>query len=87
MVNLAAQELGYPQAEGWERYMLLVLSQLGIFAVPTFLFTSGSFISYVARCSPQKAALEERSDCFEAYPVALSVLVHPVFHSDLRPKE
>lgn len=54
MGNLGIQELGYPQAEGWGRYMLLVLSQLGIFAVPTFLFTSGSFISYAARRTPPK---------------------------------
>jgi peptidoglycan/LPS O-acetylase OafA/YrhL len=38
--------LGYPAVEGWGRYVLEVLQQLGVFAVPTFLFISGCFATY-----------------------------------------
>jgi peptidoglycan/LPS O-acetylase OafA/YrhL len=51
---LGAQDLGYPLVEGLGYYLLLVLSELGILAVPVFLFTSGSFISYAARRNPPK---------------------------------
>ncbi len=47
--TLAIQELGYAQPTGWEQYLLLGLLQLGIFAVPTFLFISGSFFVYAAQ--------------------------------------
>jgi len=51
---LGAQALGYPQAEGWRYYMLMVFSEFGVFAVPIFLYTSGSFISYAARRTPPR---------------------------------
>jgi peptidoglycan/LPS O-acetylase OafA/YrhL len=35
--------------EGWIYYVQLSLQQLGIFAVPTFLFISGCFFSYAAQ--------------------------------------
>jgi len=51
-MGLDTQRLGYPPpAQGWLYYILLVLKQLGIFAVPTFLFVSGCFFSYAARGS------------------------------------
>jgi len=52
MGTLGIQELGFPPSEGWERLVLAVLSGLGVFAVPTFLFTSGSFVSYAAQRTP-----------------------------------
>jgi peptidoglycan/LPS O-acetylase OafA/YrhL len=52
MAGVGSQELGYPQAEGWRCLLLVIGSGLGIFAVPIFLFTSGSFISYAARRNP-----------------------------------
>jgi hypothetical protein len=45
------QELGYPPADGWIYSVLAILQQLGVFAVPTFLFISGAFFSYAARGS------------------------------------
>jgi hypothetical protein len=51
-MGLDTQRLGYPPpAEGWPYYILLVLGQLGIFVVPTFLFVSGWFFSYAAKGS------------------------------------
>ncbi len=42
--------LGYPPpAQGWEYYVFMTLWQLGILAVPTFLFISGCFFSYAAQ--------------------------------------
>jgi peptidoglycan/LPS O-acetylase OafA/YrhL len=38
--------LGYPATEGWKLFVLEALQQLGIFAVPTFLFISGCFAAY-----------------------------------------
>jgi hypothetical protein len=51
-MGLDTQRLGYPPlAEGWLYYLLLVLKELGIFVVPTFLFVSGCFFSYAAQGS------------------------------------
>ena len=52
MGTLGIQEMGLPQAKGLERLLLVLLSGLGTFAVPTFLFTSGSFASYAAQRTP-----------------------------------
>ena len=52
MGTLAPRGLGYPPVEGWGRYVLLVFHQLGVFAVPTFLFISGCFAAYAARGTP-----------------------------------
>jgi len=52
MGTLGIQKLGLPQAEGLEHLVLVMLSGLGTFAVPTFLFTSGSFVAYAARRTP-----------------------------------
>ena len=54
MGSLGIQELGLPQAEGRGRVLLVVLHGLGTFAVPTFLFTSGCFVSYAARRTPPR---------------------------------
>lgn len=48
------QSLGYAPVEGWGRYVLLTLHQLGVFAVPTFLFISGCFVAYAARGTPAR---------------------------------
>jgi fucose 4-O-acetylase-like acetyltransferase len=54
MGTLGIQEMGLPQAQGLERLLLVLLSALGTFAVPTFLFTSGSFVSYAAQRTPPR---------------------------------
>lgn len=83
MGNLGTQELGYPLATGWGLYVLLALHHLGIFAVPTFLFTSGSFISYAARRSPPKlpwksvwAALKRILCPYLFWSVAFFILIY-----------
>ena len=43
-----------PPIEGWERYIMLVLSQIGLFAVPIFLFISGCFATYMAQSNPAR---------------------------------
>jgi peptidoglycan/LPS O-acetylase OafA/YrhL len=54
--NWYAQELGYAKASGLEYYILLVLEQLGVFAVPIFLFVSGSFFVYAAKGKELRSA-------------------------------
>lgn len=49
-----AQELGMCELQGLERFLLVLLSGLGTFAVPTFLFASGSFVSYAAQRTPPR---------------------------------
>lgn len=53
-VSRGIAELGLPQATGWEGLSLALLRGLGAFAVPTFLFTSGSFVSYAAQRTPPR---------------------------------
>jgi hypothetical protein len=49
-MGLDTQRLGYPPpAEGGVYTVLLILHQLGVFAVPTFLFISGCFFAYAAQ--------------------------------------
>lgn len=49
-LGLDTQRLGDPPvASGWITYVLWTLWQLGILAVPTFLFISGCFFSYAAQ--------------------------------------
>ena len=43
---------GYPPLSGWQHYLLTFLQGLGVFAVPTFLFISGSFVAYAAQGDP-----------------------------------
>jgi peptidoglycan/LPS O-acetylase OafA/YrhL len=64
-----SQELGYAKATGLEYYILLVLEQLGVFAVPIFLFVSGSFFVYAVK------GKELRS----AYKIVRTNLGHVVF--------
>jgi peptidoglycan/LPS O-acetylase OafA/YrhL len=64
-----SQEVGYAKATGLEYYILLVLEQLGVFAVPIFLFVSGSFFVYAAK------GKELRS----AYKIVRTNLGHIVF--------
>ncbi|OGO25495.1 MAG: hypothetical protein A2W33_05670, partial [Chloroflexi bacterium RBG_16_52_11] len=45
-------EAGYPPLMGWQVYFLSFLQGLGILAVPTFLFISGSFVAYAAQGDP-----------------------------------
>ncbi len=45
---------GFPPVEGWLRQILDLIRDLGVLAVPTFLFISGSFFSYAARGVPRK---------------------------------
>jgi hypothetical protein len=45
---------GFPQISGWEQTLLSILQALGIFAVPVFLFISGSFVSYAAQGNPPR---------------------------------
>jgi peptidoglycan/LPS O-acetylase OafA/YrhL len=46
------QRLGYPDAVGWEQLLLNILHRLGFFAVPTFFFVSGAYLTYMARGNP-----------------------------------
>ena len=45
---------GYPQIENLGYYILWILQALGSFAVPIFLFISGSFVAYAARGEPPR---------------------------------
>ena len=45
---------GYPSIEGWGRTILSILQSFGWFAVPIFLFISGSFVSYAAQGDPPR---------------------------------
>jgi hypothetical protein len=47
-------EWGYPSAIGWGRTLLSILQSFGWFAVPIFLFISGSFVSYAAQGNPPR---------------------------------
>jgi peptidoglycan/LPS O-acetylase OafA/YrhL len=46
--------VGYPPTEGLARWVLTALSGLGVFAVPIFLFISGSFVAWAARGDPPR---------------------------------
>ena len=48
----AIQAAGYPPFTGWSRYLLSMLQIPGVFAVPTLLFISGSFVAYAAKGDP-----------------------------------
>lgn len=50
--RLSIAGAGYQEAVGISRWVLLFFSEFGIFAVPTFLFTSGAFVAYAARRTP-----------------------------------
>ncbi len=52
------QEWGYPSAVGWGRTILAILQSFGWFAVPTFLFISGSFVSYAAQGDPPRLSFK-----------------------------
>lgn len=45
---------GFPATEGRARAVLDLIKALGMFAVPIFLFISGTFVSYVARDESRK---------------------------------
>jgi len=49
MVNDIPQEFGYPPIGGRMSTLLVILRQPGVFAVPTFLFISGSFFAYASQ--------------------------------------
>ncbi len=49
MGTLGIQEVGLPEAQGLEHLVLALLAGVGVFAVPMFLFASGSFASYAAQ--------------------------------------
>lgn len=44
----AIQEMGYGPVVVWQNTILVILHHLGFFAVPMFMFISGSFIAYAA---------------------------------------
>jgi len=45
---------GYPGATGWVGWLLLIVQELGMLAVPTFFFISGGFAAYAARGNPPR---------------------------------
>lgn len=53
---LALRKYGYPPAPVVERYLLVTVKQLGLIAVPTFLFLSGCFIVYAVQGKGWRAA-------------------------------
>jgi surface polysaccharide O-acyltransferase-like enzyme len=54
--NWYSGEMGFSQPTGVEYTILLVLEQLGVFAVPIFLFLSGCFFVYAAKGKELKNA-------------------------------
>jgi fucose 4-O-acetylase-like acetyltransferase len=56
MGMLYPQGLGYPPVEGITHWVLTALEGLGVFAVPTFLFISGSFVAWAARGDPPRTS-------------------------------
>jgi peptidoglycan/LPS O-acetylase OafA/YrhL len=64
-----AKEMDFLPAAGVEYYILLILEQLGVFAVPIFLFLSGCFFVYAAKGKELK----------NAYKVVWTNLGHIVF--------
>ncbi len=50
----APLNVGYAPVSGWEKYLLTSIQALGVFAVPTFLFISGSFVAYAAQGNPPR---------------------------------
>lgn len=49
-------ELGYTIVDGLPRLLLTLLQSLGVFAVPIFLFISGSFVAYAANAASRSAS-------------------------------
>jgi peptidoglycan/LPS O-acetylase OafA/YrhL len=49
MGTLYPTQWGYPPIEGWLRYVIATINQLGVFAVPIFLFLSGCFFTYASQ--------------------------------------
>jgi len=49
MGTLYPSKWGYPPIEGWLRYVIATINQLGVFAVPIFLFLSGCFFTYASQ--------------------------------------
>lgn len=49
-------ELGYTLVTGWPRFLLTLLQSFGVFAVPVFLFISGSFVAYAAAAASRTAS-------------------------------
>lgn len=54
----ASQKMGLSLATSWEDIPLIILKELGIFAVPIFLFISGSFFAYTARGPEQNVPIK-----------------------------
>jgi peptidoglycan/LPS O-acetylase OafA/YrhL len=52
----ASQNAGFSYIAWWEYIPLVIMKNLGIFAVPTFLFISGSFFAYTARGQDQNVS-------------------------------
>lgn len=53
---LALRKYGYGPAPALERQLLVALKQVGLIAVPTFLFLSGCFIVYAVQGKPWRVA-------------------------------
>jgi peptidoglycan/LPS O-acetylase OafA/YrhL len=64
-----AAEFGFQRAGGIERYLLISLKELGVIAVPIFLFLSGTFLVYAA----------QGKDLKTAYKITISGLRHIVW--------
>lgn len=64
-----AAEYGFQRAAGIERYILIGLKELGVFAVPVFLFLSGTFLVYAT----------QGKDIKTAYKITISGLRHIVW--------
>lgn len=52
LARLAMSNAGHPPLQGPATYVVTFFYQLGIFAVPLFLFVSGAFMAYAARGNP-----------------------------------
>ena len=52
MGTTVPMDYGFAPVEGPAKVLLHILQGFGVFAVPTFLFISGTFVSYAARGRP-----------------------------------
>jgi fucose 4-O-acetylase-like acetyltransferase len=56
--TIIPEQWGYSAPVGWVHTFLSILQSFGVFAVPTFLFISGSFVSYAAQGQPPRLSFK-----------------------------